>query len=291
MRLERSSGWRVDYRPQPVLSRLVRMARVNAVSFYRNMGVEEICQIVTRAGYDSLEVSRIPFFEELTTSDRRRAFIERAKDIGLSLYGFDAWVDFDPYLSRENTLRGFDSAISFSSDLELGQIIAHDGQIEITQGRSPEQCLSVLVPFFREVADRAGEVGLRVVLEPHPDTLSMDDSFAVDLIDGIERENVGLVYDCCHYGVGQPETYLQAIERLNHRIHHIHYSDGDKATYALHLPPGKGSLDLDAIVEALKAIGFGGTLTHDLYNCPNLEQEVLRSSPKIREVEDLLELT
>ena len=266
------------------------MTRVNAVSFYRNLGIEEICHIVRRAGYDSLEVSRIPFFEQLTTLNDRKAFAEWAKTVGLFLYGFDAWVDFDPYRSREKTLQGFQDAINFAADLELGQVITHDGQIEITQNRSPARCLGVLVPFFQEVADRAREKGLRVVLEPHPDTLSMDDAFAIDLIDGIERENVGLVFDCCHYGVGQPETYVQAIENLSHRIHHIHFSDGDKRTYALHLPPGKGSLDLNAIIEALKAIGFQGTLTNDLYNCPDLEREVNICAPKIRDIEDRLGL-
>jgi 2-keto-myo-inositol isomerase len=252
--------------------------------------MEEICHLVRGAGFDSMEVSRIPFFEQLTTSNDRKVFAEWVKGIGLSLYGFDAWVDYDPYGSREETLQGFQHAIDFADDFKLGQVITHDGQIEITQNKSPARCLDVLVPFFQDVADRAWENGLKVVLEPHPDTLSMDDNFAINLIDSIDRENVGLVFDCCHYGVGQPETYVQAIENLSHRIHHIHFSDGDKVTYALHLPPGKGNLDLTAIIDALKATGFRGTLTNDLYNCPDLVREVNFCAPKIREIEDRLGL-
>ena len=266
------------------------MARINAVSFYENRSIEQICQIVYNAGFDSMEVSRIPFFEKLVTPGTRKTFAGWARDLGLTLYGFDAWVDFDPYEARDKTLEDFGRAIDFAADLHLGQIITHDGQKHLMRGRSPAECLSRLIPFFQEVADFAAQEQLKVVLEPHPDTLSMEDAFAVDLVDGIGRENVGLVYDCCHYGVGQPDAYVQAIEKLAHRIHHVHFSDGDRRTYALHLPLGEGELDLDAVLEALSAIGFRGTLTNDLYNYPLLEDGARRNAARIRQIENELGL-
>jgi sugar phosphate isomerase/epimerase len=261
------------------------MPRINAVSFHEYRGVEAICHLVREAGFDSLELSRPPFFEKLVTPDLRQIFARWARGIGLSLYGFDAWVEFDPYHRRQATLAGFRRAIEFAADLGLGQILAHDGFREVWRERSPAQCLPELISLFQEVADFAAERGLAVVLEPHPDTLSMEDAFAIDLVDGIGRANLGLVYDCCHYGVGQPETYLRAIERLGARIRHVHFSDGDRRTYALHLPLGEGELDLDAIIDALRAIGFRGTLTNDLYNYPLLEAGARHNAPRMRDVE------
>jgi myo-inositol catabolism protein IolH len=266
------------------------MPRINAVSFHEHRSIEEICHIVRRAGFDSLEVSRIPFYEKLTTLGLRESFGEWSKEIGLSLYGFDAWVDYDPYESREETLQGFKRAIGFAADLDLGQIIAHDGQRHLSRGRSPSDCLGILVPFFQEVADLAHEEGLKVLLEPHPDTMSMDDAFAKELIDGVGRANLGLVYDCCHYGVGQPDTYVQAIENLGQRIQHLHFSDGDRKTYALHLPLGEGDLDLEAIIEALLTVGFRGTITNDLYNYPLLEAGASRNVARMIQVEKRLGL-
>jgi sugar phosphate isomerase/epimerase len=148
----------------------------------------------------------------------------------------------------------------------------------------------VLIEYFRELAEMAAAAGLDVVIEPHPDTLSMEDRFAIDLVDGVGRENLGLVYDCCHYGVGQPAGYVKSIERLGRRIRHVHFSDGDRRTYALHLPLGEGELDLEAIVAALQSIGFAGTLTNDLYNYPLLEKGARHNAPRIREVEARLGL-
>jgi len=264
------------------------MARINAVSFYEHRSIEEICRIITDAGFDSMEVSRIPFFEKLVTYGTRKTFAEWVQGLGLSMLGFDAWVDFDPYEAREKTLEGFRRAIDFAADLRLGQIITHDGQEQVYRGRKPAECLQVLIPFFQEVAGLSAEKGLKVLLEPHPDTMTMDDRFAVELVDGVGRENLGLVYDCCHYGVGQPETYVNAIEKLGRRIHHLHFADGDRRTYALHLPLGEGELDLDAIVQALKAVGFSGTLTNDLFNYPLLEEGARRNAARIREVEERL---
>jgi sugar phosphate isomerase/epimerase len=261
------------------------MARINAVSFHQEPSIERICRIVREAGFDSLEVSRPPFFEKLLTRGTRRTFAGWAKKLGLELYGFDCWVEVDPYRAREDTLQGFRRAIEFAADLDLGMVITHDPWASVNAGRSPQECLRVNVDLFREVAGWAAEKDLRLVFEPHPDTLSMDDAWAIDFIDGIGRENAGLLFDFCHYGVGQREGYVGAIGRLGKRIQHLHLSDGDRRTYALHLPLGEGELDLEAMVEALKSIGYGGTLTNDLFNYPLLEDGARRNVERVRQVE------
>jgi len=271
------------------------MPRINAVSFQENPSIEAICRLVLDAGFDSLEVSRPPFYTKLTTVGTRKRFKEWAANLGLGLYGFDCWVDVEPYEKPNETLAGFRLAIEFVADLDLGMLISHDPWASVNAGRSPSECLRINVELFRRIADLCAAKGLHLVFEPHPDTLSMDNAWAIDFIDAVAQdqpaESIGILYDCCHYGVGQPEGYCQSIETLGRRIQHLHFSDGDKRTYALHLPLGDGELDLDRSVSTLKAIDYCGTLTNDLYNYPLLEDGARRNAARIREVEQRLGLT
>ena len=87
------------------------------------------------------------------------------------------------------------------------------------------------------------------------------------------------------YTIDHTDTYVASIAELGARIRHIHFSDGDAKTYALHLPIGEGQLDLVAIVRSLQKIKFAGTLTNDLFNYPLLEDGARRNAPRIRAVE------
>jgi sugar phosphate isomerase/epimerase len=266
------------------------MARINAVSFHEDKSIESICRRIRAAGFDSVELSRPPFFEKLVTKELRKRFQEYARENGLSLHGFDCWVEVDPYSARQETLDGFRAAIEFAVDLDLKMIISHDPWAQVNGPRSPAECLRINIEFFREVADMTAAHGLKLIFEPHPDTLSMDDNWAIDFIDGIGRAHVGLLFDCCHYGVGQPKTYLQAIARLGARIQHVHFSDGDRRTYALHLPIGDGELDLKAVVGEFRQLNFKGTLTNDMYNYPLLDDGARRNASLIRQLETELGL-
>jgi sugar phosphate isomerase/epimerase len=266
------------------------MARINAVSLYENRSLEEICRLARDAGFDSIEISRFPFYKQLTTTGLRRAFAAWMKAQRLGMFGFDAWVDVQPYTARSATLEQFKDAIDFAADLDLGLIITHDGWRSLIGHRRRSQCLPILVRYFKRLADLAVQRGLDVVIEPHPDTLSMDTSFAVDLVDAVHRENVGLLYDSCHYGVGHPHSYIRAIEKLGSRIRHVHLADGDRRTYALHLPLGDGELDLKGIVQALREIRYRGTITNDLYNYPLIEDGARRSCARLREAESELQI-
>jgi sugar phosphate isomerase/epimerase len=270
------------------------MARINAVSFHEDPSTESICWRVRAAGFDSLEVSRPPFFTTLTTRASRQRFADWIANLGLSLYGFDCWVEVEPYDKFVETLQGFQVAVEFAEDLDLGMIISHDPWARVNGGSSPAECLKINVELFRRVADMCAAKNLRLVFEPHPDTLSMDSSWAIEFIDRISAGHVpgqiGILYDCCHYGVGRPDDYLAEVKTLGRRITHVHFSDGDRKTYALHLPLGEGELDLHAIIEALREVGFNGTLTNDLYNYPRLDEGARRNAPRVREVERLLGL-
>ena len=50
------------------------MARINAVSFHETPSLEVICRAVRATGFDSLELSRPPFYQKLITPSLRQRF-------------------------------------------------------------------------------------------------------------------------------------------------------------------------------------------------------------------------
>ena len=95
------------------------MARLNAVSFHENPSIEAICRTVRSAGFDSLELSRPPFYPKLTTQGCERGSRRWAGELGLSLYGFDCWVEVDPYTRFVETIAEFCHAIDWAADLDF----------------------------------------------------------------------------------------------------------------------------------------------------------------------------
>jgi sugar phosphate isomerase/epimerase len=91
----------------------------------------------------------------------------------------------------------------------------------------------------------------------------------------VDSKYFGVLYDSCHFGVGKPKGYIEAIKVLGKRIKHIHFSDSDQRTSELHYPPGKGKLDLDGIVTAFVETGYSGTISLDTFGYP-LQNEAAR---------------
>jgi sugar phosphate isomerase/epimerase len=118
----------------------------------------------------------------------------------------------------------------------------------------------------------------------------MDLDFLIELCDRLDPEWFGVTYDCCHFGVGKPNDYIDAIARLGNRIKHVHFSDSDQKSSELHFAIGKGTLKLDEITSALKAIHFQGTMMLDLWLYPLPEAGTKLSLPYVIKVMKVLGL-
>ena len=114
--------------------------------------------------------------------------------------------------------------------------------------------------------DQAGRSGLKVLIEPHPYRMVSSAIGMRYLLDRVKRDNLGFNFDSSHLfpGGDMPQC---AIYQLRGKIWHTHLSDNDSFTNA-HWRPGKGKINWNAVMKALRDIDYNGALSFELEDVP-----------------------
>ena len=245
----------------------------NPVGFFHDP-LETTLPLMAELGYDQIEIchSQIP---EYKTPKLREQFHEFVRSLGMQLVGSN--VPNSDYFQTLNdpedvkvALAGIQGDLDIAVDLGVQYLITFEGRVPA--GASEQQLfgriLDDTVDLLQKASQYAAEREIDLLIEVHPFTLGINVEFAVQLCDRVNMENFGIAYDPCHFGVGLPDGYIDAIGTLSHRIKHVHFSDSDKKSSEVHFPPGRGCLDMEGIVRALQNIHFSGCWMLDLFLYP-----------------------
>lgn len=249
--------------------------RGNSISFHA-YPVEEACQRIAAAGCTGVEMWK-DHLKGFKTPLLLSHFREYAASLGLEVWGLNVvgaeyYQPFGAQAAYDKTLAGLKEDVDYALELGVYEVMIWEGVRPKDKAIPDRELLDTLISLLREAIAYAKPKGVRFLAEPHPFTLGMDLDFLCELCDSVDAAHFGILFDFCHFGVGKPGNYVEPIHRLGKRIQHLHYSDSDQRSSELHFPPGKGTLDLDAMNRALRAIGFGGTSTMDMYGYPLPEQ-------------------
>ena len=241
---------------------------------YSQDPVEYTLKGMADLGYDQIELChcQIPEFK---TPELRKQLREYIDSLGMKLVGSN--VPDSPYFQMLNSsddvkgaLAGLQRDLDIAVDLGVEYLITFEGRVpagateELIFGRLLDDTVGLLKAGSAYAAER----NIDLLIEVHPFTVGINLEFLTQLCDRIGMKNFGVVYDSCHFAVGLPNGYVDVIGALGDRIKQVHFSDGDKRSSELHFPPGRGCLDLEAIVKALKDIQFSGSWMLDLYGYP-----------------------
>jgi sugar phosphate isomerase/epimerase len=256
--------------------------------------VEDAVRIFRASGFDSLEMWK-HHLTRCKTPELRRRFVTWAEESGITMGGFNAVGEdyFQPFGSDaelETTLDGLKADAQIARDLGARDLLIWEGRAP--QGTTESDWLERALPRLTELLKCAiaytSSIGIRILTEPHPFTVGMGDRVLTRLCDALDPEWFGVTFDFCHYGVGRPTDYIEAVRALRHRIRHIHFSDTDQKTSELHFPPGSGNLDIPGILDAFKDISYDGTMTLDLYGYPMPVHELKGCASRTQEAAEYL---
>lgn len=263
---------------------------------FEDYPLEQAIATMAGLGFSRVEMWR-HHLRRCRTPELRQAFTQYAAAQGIRMGGLNVVGEdyFRPFGSEEDwqrTLRGLCDDVDYALSLGSRDVLVWEGIRP--SGFSDSQCAQGLLPrlvkLFSQAITYSAPKGVRFLAEPHPFTVGMTDDFLIALCDALPAASFGITFDFCHYGVGRPSDYVQAVRRLGPRIRHIHFSDSDQVSSELHFSPGSGRMNLDALLEAFGEIGFSGTLALDLYGNPAPIDAARRSRDAVQRACEFLKI-
>ena len=241
---------------------------------FMQLPIEDALERMRELGYEGIEVC-FGAIQDCKTDALKQQFNERVHALGMTLIRYNtADADyFTPLTGREDgprIVKGLRQDIDTTAALGIRQLLTWEGRPppDTTRDEIYGWVLDATTRLFEDAIDYARPKNVELSVEVHPFTMGIDPEFLAKLCDRLDPDYFNVTYDCCHFGVGLPKGYIEAIHTLGHRIRHIHFSDSDTQSSELHFAPGTGCLDLPGIVRALQEIRFQGTCMLDLWLYP-----------------------
>ena len=132
---------------------------------------------------------------------------------------------------------------------------------------------------LRECAEACGKAGVKMSVEPHPGRYLANHDGALRLLEHVNHQAMGINFDPSHtFPMGDYPNIT--VYRLGKHIIHLHVSDNDGVTN-VHWRPGMGKIDWVAMFQALKDIGYDGTVSIELEDVPGVSRGPNSNAPGV----------
>jgi sugar phosphate isomerase/epimerase len=190
------------------------------------------------------------------------AFMMHAVNDARQRYWHPSWIEPDRYY-RQVRIDHTKRALTLARELGARCITTEPGG-PVEPGTSWQAALRLFVEGLKPVAEHAEKEGVLLLVEPEPGLLIETADQFLELMRHVDSPAVGLNFDIGHaYCVGDdPAT---TIPRVAGYIRHFHLEDIAATRVHHHLIPGEGAIDFAAVLRAVRAIGYTGWVTVELY--------------------------
>jgi sugar phosphate isomerase/epimerase len=226
------------------------------------LSVGEQVDLAARTGYAGLLYAGTKAIPELVTAHRARGLRVLGLYTGMDVS--DAAPGYDPGLpAAVRQLKGTGAIITFTVN---GNAANGD---------------EIAIPVLRDVAGMAAEAGLQVALYHHYGFHMARVEHALRLREFIDRPNVGIVFNLCHWLRSGDEANMRT--RLAEAVPHTrlvlingadHEGDWDRLIQTL----DRGEFDLKRFLAALGDLGYQGPMGLQCFNIKGDREENLRRS-------------
>ena len=233
--------------------------------------IYEVIKFFKELGYDGIEVRVAKdgqIDSETITDEEAKKIYEAAKAEGMEFSCLTSYYkDFTPP-ARDDVIKNLKRVIDIAAILDCKLIRVYGGDEPFTRTDIWfNDFWSYTVSGIREVAQYAAPLGVSVVIETHVSSLTMSARDTMHLIDDINMNNVGMLFDYAWVELAGAETGADAVRRAAKYIKHIHIKDWKlESKTPLKKQPclmGEGTVNWAEVIPALKEIGYTGYVSDE----------------------------
>ena len=235
-------------------------------------GIFEVIELFKGIGYDGIEV-RVAAdgqidSEKLSDDDARRIYAAaRAEEMEFSCLT-SYYQNFVNMEEREGVIKNLKRVIEIAAILHCPLVRVYGGVEPFSQpGVWFSDVWSRTVDGIRQTAEYAAKFGVRICIETHIGSLTMNVRDTVRLIEDVNMANVGMLLDYAWVELAGVETGAEAIRKAARHIFHVHIKDW-KLESRIPLKKksclmGEGTVRWPEALQALREVGYTGYVSDE----------------------------
>lgn len=228
---------------------------------FRDWALRPALRALADCGYDGVELClEHPEMrpESLTPADCAR-LRELLGEVGLELASVSYHGDREEHQARAaNQLR----AIAIAHALGADVLILNSEHV--VAGHADQQWEEFVGSLRRDLLPAAADAGVRLALEPEPGMFVHGTREMLALLAAVDHPALAVNLDIGHAWLTDDDLPA-AIRELTPYLAHLHWEDFPQGEHR-HLPPGQGDMPLAQLHDVLRAVGYAGYYTIDLFN-------------------------
>ncbi|HET6882590.1 MAG TPA: sugar phosphate isomerase/epimerase [Pirellulales bacterium] len=252
----------------------MKLGLINSAWVQANRPTTFGLQKTKEIGFDSVDI----FVDPLEIDVRERRLIKQECDrlelpiVSLACVAVGL-IDFNPSVRKFHESR-VQAYLDLAYEYEAKNVLLVIGEYIWNKEVIPaDEQWRTGVEAVRRLGERAGTLGIDIVLELEPFALSLlnDIDTMVRFLDDVRLPSVKANIDVSHLVLSKVAP--EELRRLKGRAGHVHISDCDGKVHG-DLPPGRGVVPFEPYLREIKALGIDGAVSIELEYSPEPERIV-----------------
>jgi sugar phosphate isomerase/epimerase len=241
---------------------------------------DEAASRIASFGYEGLELlADVPHAWPAGLLDgQKRAILQAMDRSGLAFSNINAFMMNavnDPHY-RQVRIDHTRRALDLCAELGAPHITTEPGG-PLAPGQPRQEAIDLFVEVLKPLAQHAHDRGVLLLIEPEPDLLLETTDQYLEVAERVNAPSIGLNFDVGHAFCVR-EDLPRAIAKLAPQIRHYHLEDIAATRVHHHLVPGTGAIDFAEVIAAIRATGYDGWLTVELYPFLESPDEAARTA-------------